>query len=76
MIDAIGARAGGGLAGQLLVYRVFLQVPADLLQAAGLHSLSLVDDHFTVNHAPLRKAIVDAARHHADVDLAGLLLAA
>ena len=75
VIDAIGARAGGGLAGQLLVYRVFLQVPTDLLQTAGLHSLSLVDEHFTVNHAPLREAIVEAARHHADVDLGELLAA-
>ncbi|MEY4488856.1 MAG: hypothetical protein RIQ79_1364 [Verrucomicrobiota bacterium] len=75
IIDAISARAGGGIPGQLLVYRVFLQIPPSLLQAAGLHSLSLVDDHFTVNHAPLRAAILDAARVHASVELAPLLAA-
>jgi hypothetical protein len=75
VMDAIGAKAGGGLAGQLLVYRVFLQVPPELMQAGGLHSLSLVDDHFSVTHAPLRSAIIDAARTHADVEIDALLVA-
>jgi hypothetical protein len=75
VLDAIGAKAGGGLAGQLLVYRVFLQVPTELMHAGGLHSLSLVDEHFTVAHAPLRTAIVEAARKHADVEVAPLLAA-
>ncbi|HSI08984.1 MAG TPA: hypothetical protein VK985_10400 [Rariglobus sp.] len=73
VLDAIGAKAGGGVAGQLLVYRVFLNVPSDLMQAAGLHSLSFVDDHFVATHAPLRAAIVKAARTHAGLDVAPLL---
>ncbi|MET0262629.1 MAG: hypothetical protein ABW223_07010 [Rariglobus sp.] len=75
VLDAIGAKAGGGVAGQLLVYRVFLQIPTELMQAAGLHSLSLVDDHFTVQHPPLRAALADAARRHADVDIDALVAA-
>jgi hypothetical protein len=75
IIDAISAHAGGGIPGQLLVYRVFLQIPSNLLQNAGIHSLSLVDDNFTVNHAPLRAAILDAARVHASVELTPLLAA-
>lgn len=72
ILDAIGAKAGGGVAGQLLVYRVFLQVPTEHMQAAGLHSLSLVDDRFTVRHAPLLAALADAARRHAGVDIEAL----
>lgn len=73
VLDAIGAKAGGGLAGQLLVYRVFLNVPPDLMQAGGLHSLSFVDENFVANHAPLRAAIIKAARTHAQVELEPLL---
>jgi len=73
VLDAIGAKAGGGLAGQLLVYRVFLHVPTDLMQAGGLHSLSLVDENFVATHAPLRAAIVKAARTHAQVEVEPLL---
>ncbi|CAM3154484.1 hypothetical protein [Rariglobus hedericola] len=74
ILDAIGAKAGGGVAGQLLVYRVFLQIPTELMQAAGLHSLSLVDDQFTL-HAPLRTALAEAARVHADIDIETLVSA-
>jgi hypothetical protein len=73
VLDAIGAKAGGGLAGQLLVYRVFLHVPTDLMQAGGLHSLSFVDENFVATHAPLRSAIIKAARTHAQVELEPLL---
>jgi hypothetical protein len=69
ILDAIGAKAGGGVAGQLLVYRVFLQIPTELMQAAGLHSLSLVDDHYTLNHPGLRAALADTARIHAGIDI-------
>lgn len=73
VLDAIGAKAGGGLAGQLLVYRVFLNVPTDLMQAGGLHSLSFVDENFVATHAPLRTAIIKAARTHAQVEVEPLL---
>ena len=69
ILDAIGAKAGGGVAGQLLVYRVFLQIPTELMQAAGIHSLNLVDDHFTLTHPELRAALAETARRHAGVDI-------
>ena len=76
ILDAIGAKAGGGVAGQLLVYRVFLQIPTELMHAAGLHSLNLVDDHYTIAHSALRAALAAAARRHAGVDIDALLTTA
>jgi len=75
VLDAIGAKAGGGVAGQLLVYRVFLQIPTELMQAAGIHSLNLVDDHFTLTHPELRAALAETARRHAGVDIETLAAA-
>ncbi len=72
ILDAIGAKAGGGVAGQLLVYRIFLQIPTALMQAAGLHSLSLVDDQFTLHHPELRAALAETARRQAGVDIEAL----
>ncbi len=69
ILDAIAARAGGGVPGQLLVYKVFLQLPPDLLKAAGIHSISAVSDNFVVTQPALQKAIVDAARKHAEIDV-------
>ncbi len=69
VLDAIGGKAGGGVAGQLLIYRVFLQIPTELMQAAGLHSLSLINNDFTVTHPEFRSALAEAARKHADVDI-------
>lgn len=75
ILDAIGAKAGGGVAGQLLVYRVFLQIPTELMQAAGIHSLNLVDDHFTLTHPELRAALAETARRHAGVDIDAVAVA-
>ena len=72
ILEAIGAKAGGGVAGQLLVYRVFLQIPTELMQAAGLHSLNLVDEHYTIPNPQLRDALAAAARQHAGVDIDAL----
>lgn len=57
LLDAIVRRGGGGVQGQLLAYRVFLRVPAELLDRAGLHSLNLVDDDFVVREPELYAAI-------------------
>ena len=73
VLDAISARSGGGIAGQLLVYRVFLQIPTELMHAAGIHSLSLVDDGFTLSHHPFRAALIAAAQRCASVDVSPLL---
>ncbi len=75
VLDLIRAKAGGGLAGQLLIYRVFLHVPAELMRAGGLHSISLVDEHLVVNHPRLRDAIATAARSQAQIEVAHLLSA-
>ena len=75
ILDAIAKTKGGGVPGQLLVYKVFLQLPPDLLKAAGLTSISAVDDKFTVTHPALRSAIVEAAKVHANIDINALMAA-
>lgn len=70
-LDAIAQSAGGGVPGQLLVYKVFLQLPAELLKAAGIESVATVGPDFVLRDARLRDSLVDAARAHAAVDLGG-----
>lgn len=72
VLDAIGATAGGGVPGQLLVLKVFLQVPADLLKQAGIQSVNTVGADFVVTDPRLRAAIIDAAKKHANIDVAPL----
>lgn len=62
ILDAIIEKGGGGLQGQLLAYRVFLRIPSEIAAAAGLSSLSLVDDDFTVQDPRLIDALFEAAR--------------
>ena len=75
ILDAISASAGGGIPGQLLVYKVFLQLPADLMKAAGLTSLAAVNDETTVANPALREALVAAAKQHAKIDVSALVAA-
>ena len=57
LLDAIVRRGGGGVTGQLLAYRVFLRVPAELLDRAGLHSLNFAEADFVIRDAELYAAI-------------------
>ena len=72
VLDAISASVGGGIPGQLLVVKVFLQVPADLLKAAGIESINAVPDSLTVRDTRLRAAIIEASRKHANLDVSAL----
>lgn len=72
VLDAIGATAGGGVPGQLLVIKVFLQVPADLLKQSGIQSINTVAPDFSVTDPRLRAAIIDAAKKHANIDVTAL----
>jgi hypothetical protein len=70
VINAIETKGGGGISGQLLVYRVFLRVPFGSLYDEGITSLKLVDENSTVRNPDLKAAILDAAREIAGVELA------
>ncbi len=68
-LDAIGASVGGGIPGQLLVCKVFLLIPPEVLKAAGVESVSSVGPDFVLTDTRLRDTLVEAARAHASVDL-------
>jgi hypothetical protein len=68
-LDALSKAAGGGVPGQLLVYKVFLQLPTDRLKAAGIDSVASVSPDFILRDAILRDRLIEAARAHASVDL-------
>lgn len=70
VINAIETKGGGGISGQLLVYRVFLRVPFGSLYDEGITSLKLVDENSMVRNPDLKAAILDAAREVAGVELA------
>jgi hypothetical protein len=70
VINAIETKGGGGISGQLLVYRVFLRVPFGSLYDEGITSLKLVDENSMVRNPDLKAAILDAAREIAGVELA------
>lgn len=69
LIDAITRKGGGGLKGQLLVYRVFLRVPPAVMYSAGIKSPSLVDDTLEVHDESVYDVIRNAARSVASIDL-------
>ena len=60
VIDFIVQQAGGGTVGQLAVYRVFLKIPTQLLQAAKVESLNLVTDDVEIDHPPFREAVLNS----------------
>lgn len=69
-LDAIAAAAGGGVPGQLLLLKIFLQLPPDLLKSAGIESLSSVGPGTLITDTRLRDALVAAGRAQASVDVA------
>jgi hypothetical protein len=69
LLQAIEQKGGGGLPGQLLVYRVFIHVPADLMHAAGVQSISLVDDTVVIRDRTFYDALCQAAHAVASLDL-------
>lgn len=69
LLQAIEQKGGGGLPGQLLVYRVFIHVPADLMHAAGIQSISLVDDNVVIRDRAFYDSLCQAAHAVASIDL-------
>jgi hypothetical protein len=76
VINFIVQHAGGGTVGQLAVYRVFLRVPAPLLQAANIRSLKMVDESLTLHSPELIAAVLRAVREtlHVEYEPAGAVL--
>ena len=60
VVDYITSLVGNVSLGQLLVYRVFLRVPPDLLLAEDVASVHLVNDTSLIKGEPLQKAIAEA----------------
>jgi hypothetical protein len=60
VVDYITSLVGNISLGQLLVYRVFLRVPPDLLLAEDIASVHLANDTSVIQGEKLQKAIADA----------------
>lgn len=60
LLDFVIGHSGGGTVGQLAAYRVFLKVPNDLLRQAGIRSLNLVREDFTIRDPALKRALLTA----------------
>jgi hypothetical protein len=60
VVDFITSLVGNISIGQLLVYRVFLRVPPELLLAEDIASVHLVNDTSLIQGEALQKAIADA----------------
>jgi len=60
VVDFITSLVGNIAVGQLLVYRVFLRVPPELLLAEDIASVYLVNDSSLIQTEKLQKAIADA----------------
>jgi hypothetical protein len=57
VVDYITSLVGNTALGQLLVYRVFLRVPPELLQAEDIVSVLLVNDSSLIRGEALQQAI-------------------
>jgi hypothetical protein len=60
VVDYITSLVGNVSLGQILVYRVFLRVPPELLLAEDIASVHLTGDTSLINGEKLQKAITDA----------------
>ena len=60
VVDFITSLVGNIAVGQLLVYRVFLRVPPELLQAEDIASVYLVNDSSLIQTEKLQNAIANA----------------
>jgi hypothetical protein len=60
VVDFITSLVGNIAIGQILVYRVFLRVPPELLMAEDIASVYLVNDSSLITGEKLQKAIADA----------------
>jgi len=60
VVDFITSLVGNIAIGQLLVYRVFLRVPPELLMAEDIASVHLVNDTSLIQGEKLQKAIAEA----------------
>jgi hypothetical protein len=60
VVDYITTLVGNVSLGQILVYRVFLRVPPELLLAEDIASVHLSDDTSIISGEKLQKAIADA----------------
>jgi hypothetical protein len=60
VVDFITSLVGNISVGQLLVYRVFLRVPPELLMAEDVASVYLIKDTSLIKSESLQKAIADA----------------
>ena len=62
VVDYITSLVGNTALGQILVYRVFLRIPPELLQAEEIASVHLVNDNSLIKSEALQKAIADAVQ--------------
>jgi hypothetical protein len=69
VVDFITSLVGNISVGQLLVYRVFLRVPPELLLAEDIASVHLIGDTSLIQGEKLQKAIADAINAVAKRDL-------
>lgn len=60
VVDYITSLVGNTALGQILVYRVFLRVPPELLQAEEIVSVHLVNDSSLIRGEALQRAIAQA----------------
>jgi hypothetical protein len=60
VVDYITSLVGNVSLGQVLVYRVFLRVPPELLTSEEIASVYLVNDTSVIQSEKLQKAIADA----------------